>query len=70
MDIIILKGGPCDGEIVTRVNDDCHIFRRYIKGPDARYEDSGTRDAYGRRIFNYAPLKPGAAERPTGVYNA
>ena len=67
--IIILKAGPADGE-THRTSDACHILSRSMLGPDARYEDSGTHDAYGRRIFNYAPLKPGAAEQPTGVYNA
>jgi hypothetical protein len=66
---IILKGGPLDGE-PDRVPDHCGIYTQYAKSKNARYKDSGTSDANGRRIFEHWPPKPGEADPTEGVHHA
>ena len=52
---IILRGGPADGEVHGDVPAGCTIYTRLAKHPDARYRDTGTVDAPGRRVFEYFP---------------
>jgi len=67
---IILKGGPLDGETDVNLRDDCVIYRRRARGPDARYRTTGTDDANGHRVFEHFPPKPGQPEPTEGVHDA
>jgi hypothetical protein len=67
---IVLKDGPLNGDTDPKVGEFCGIYRRSAKGPNARYKDSGTTDAQGRRIFEHWPPKPGEPEPTEGVHDA
>ena len=55
---ILLRQGPCDGEVVQSINESSRSHRRHPNGKIERYVNSGQIDPMTKRlIFVYAPLR-------------
>jgi hypothetical protein len=63
---IILKGGPCDGQVIEEIAANLMVYHRLAHLPDARYLDTGRVDGSGRRVFDHAS-GPVIKDGPAGV---